>query len=134
MVDISFYIAAVKLGYIKDENKYSVDRMISSLLKNYSKNYFSLRKDISKLEPIIVYAKNSFKSNSNIYYISDRKTAPLSLIDASECLPTFGVDFKTVRGLTVEGGYNSIFTKNQIKLIGNNFIKKHPLSVDVKNI
>lgn len=131
ILDISFLIAGIKLGYIKSKENYSVSKLLNLILNLYKDNYYSLKKNITSLKPIILSANNSLKNNANIYYLPDKSLAPVCLIDASECLPTFGVDYKVVRAF-VHGGYSSIFNNNQLKLISSNFKNKHPL--DFKKI
>lgn len=134
LLDISFVIAGIKTGLIPFEKDLSISTLLQELLWVYYNNYKSLSGNVEHLAPIIKTVNKFFKENGNLYYFCDDVCAPVSLIDASECLPTFGVDFEVVRAFA-EHGFQSIFNDEQIKSISSFFKKEHAISfesIDIK--
>ncbi|XP_065110938.1 glucokinase regulatory protein isoform X1 [Paramisgurnus dabryanus] len=56
-----------------------------------------------KLTDLIQKAGESLQRNGHVYYIGWRTLGIIGMIDASECIPTFGADFGDVRGFLNNG-------------------------------
>lgn len=63
------------------------------------------KKDIAKAVDEIA---NRLSNGGRLIYIGAGTSGRLGIVDASECPPTFGVDFELVQGL-IAGGYEAIF-------------------------
>ena len=49
----------------------------------------------------------SLQSGGHVYYLGMGTPGVMAIIDASECPPTFGVEYGTVRGF-ISGGYATL--------------------------
>ena len=49
----------------------------------------------------------SLQSGGHVYYLGMGTPGVMAIIDASECPPTFGVEYGTVRGF-IAGGYTTL--------------------------
>lgn len=63
------------------------------------------KEDIARAVDIIA---DRFKKGGRLLYIGAGTSGRLGIVDASECPPTFGVDFEMVQGI-IAGGYGAIF-------------------------
>ena len=130
-LDISFYIMGLKLGYIENKelkNK-PIKDIIILLINEYKKSYKIINKQTKNISKIIKETYRAMYENAHIYYIGENQTGILGVIDASECLPTFGVEFDTVRGY-LAGGYNRLLTPEQIKVTNKEFMEENKLSLE----
>jgi N-acetylmuramic acid 6-phosphate etherase len=55
----------------------------------------------------VSFAEDAFRRDGRLVYAGAGTSGRLGVLDASECPPTFGVDFEMVRGL-IAGGYDAL--------------------------
>ena len=68
---------------------------------------FAIEKVIPKIEKLITQVIKRMKAGGRLFYIGAGTSGRLGIIDASECPPTFGVDFGKVVGI-IAGGDSAI--------------------------
>jgi len=67
----------------------------------------AVNKVIPEIEKLVNSVYSKLKNNGRLFYIGAGTSGRLGVVDASECPPTFGVDFNTVIGL-IAGGDEAI--------------------------
>lgn len=92
------------------------------------KSAFEIAKAINEEDKKIAYAveaalpniaegietlANSLKAGGHIYYCGAGTSGRLGVLDASECVPTFGVSEETVVGL-MAGGYEALYASREL--------------------
>ncbi|MGV8161773.1 MAG: hypothetical protein ACP5N2_00390 [Candidatus Nanoarchaeia archaeon] len=100
-----------------------------TMLNEYDLAHGVVENKIPELANIAVSLKNSFLNNGNIYYISEGELGKTAITDASECMPTFGVEFEKVRGYSGDGWVEFIESA-QLEQIDSKVINKHNLSLE----
>lgn len=87
---------------------------IPSDLKSFMKDFETTRTAVYDqqlpISELIKKGGETLSSKGHIYYLGKAPYGILSLVDASECPPTFGADFEDVRGF-LEGGWNTLLGK-----------------------
>lgn len=63
----------------------------------------SVAKALNQIEDVISLIVDSFQNNGRLIYIGAGTSGRLGVLDASECVPTFGTDPKMVQGLIAGG-------------------------------
>ncbi|EYT96764.1 N-acetylmuramic acid-6-phosphate etherase [Enterococcus mundtii CRL35] len=63
----------------------------------------AVAKELSSIEPVIEAAIVSFKKNGRLIYMGAGTSGRLGVLDAAECVPTFGVEPEMVVGLIAGG-------------------------------
>ncbi|CAG5122615.1 unnamed protein product, partial [Candidula unifasciata] len=81
--------------------------MIAQLVNLYEAACHSVYKAQPQLVCLIQLAASCLLSGGHVYYIGREGPGLTAMIDASECLPTFGASFNDIRGF-VDGGYNQL--------------------------
>jgi N-acetylmuramic acid 6-phosphate etherase len=67
----------------------------------------AVEKALPQIEPLVSVVVAQLKKRGRLFYIGAGTSGRLGILDASECPPTFGVDFDTVIGL-IAGGDKAI--------------------------
>jgi N-acetylmuramic acid 6-phosphate etherase len=89
-----------------------LDKMsVSDLLYNINKEDqtvpFAIQKAIPSIENLVKATVEKMQQGGRLFYIGAGTSGRLGVVDASECPPTFGVDFETVIGI-IAGGDSAI--------------------------
>lgn len=89
-----------------------LDKMsVSDLLYNINKEDQTvpqaIQKAIPQIEKLVEATVEKMKQGGRLFYIGAGTSGRLGVVDASECPPTFGVDFDTVIGI-IAGGDTAI--------------------------
>ncbi|MGV8086258.1 MAG: hypothetical protein ACP5N1_01380 [Candidatus Woesearchaeota archaeon] len=100
---------SVRDNYFKKEN-------IESILKEYSRAHNLVKSNISELAKIALSVKESFLNNAKTYYLTDSILGKIALMDSSECMPTFGIDYEKITSF-IDGGWNKFLEPEQLNQI-----------------
>jgi len=83
----------------------------NSLLQNINnedqKVALAVEKSIPQIEKLVNITTQKLKNGGRLFYLGAGTSGRLGVLDASECPPTFGVDYNTVIGL-IAGGDKAI--------------------------
>lgn len=71
-----------------------------------------IEKAFPEIEKAVDAASNSIANGGRLFYIGAGTSGRLGVVDASECPPTFGVDYDLVTGI-IAGGHNSMFRASE---------------------
>lgn len=88
------------------ENK-SVSELLTNINQEDQTVPLAVKKCIPQIESLVVKTVEQMKKGGRIFYIGAGTSGRLGVVDASECPPTFGVDFNTVLGI-IAGGDKAI--------------------------
>jgi N-acetylmuramic acid 6-phosphate etherase len=97
----------------EQDSKYShLEQMdVESLLKNINQEDktvpYAVEKAIPAIQQLVEQCIPRMKQGGRLFYVGAGTSGRLGIVDASECPPTFGVDFETVIGL-IAGGDKAI--------------------------
>jgi N-acetylmuramic acid 6-phosphate etherase len=96
----------------RDSYYSDLERMpVSEILKNINKEDHTVpvavERAIPQLEKLVTVAAEKMKAGGRLFYIGAGTSGRLGIVDASECPPTFGVDFNRVVGI-IAGGDGAI--------------------------
>ena len=87
--------------------KMSVNELLMNMNKEDQSVPLAVEKVIPKIEELIKGIVLRMKNGGRLFYIGAGTSGRLGVVDASECPPTFGVDFDVVIGL-IAGGDSAI--------------------------
>merc|ERR1712062_592374 len=77
---------------------------MSQILENFKNSIDSLyTNNAGTLAKLIDLYGETLKGNGNVRYLGTDDYGVLSLIDSSECPPTFGASFNDIRGFILDG-------------------------------
>ncbi|XP_038655879.1 glucokinase regulatory protein isoform X2 [Scyliorhinus canicula] len=79
------------------------DGCLLDLLRSYEKAHSITYSHNETIAAVVKQAGASLQQNGHIYYIGWKSLGVMGIIDASECVPTFGADFSHVRGFINNG-------------------------------
>ncbi|HZX60029.1 MAG TPA: N-acetylmuramic acid 6-phosphate etherase [Mucilaginibacter sp.] len=96
----------------RDSYYSDLERMpVSEILKNINKEDHTVpvavERAIPQLEKLVTVTAEKMKAGGRLFYIGAGTSGRLGIVDASECPPTFGVDFDRVVGI-IAGGDGAI--------------------------
>ena len=96
----------------RDSYYSDLERMpVSEILKNINKEDHTVpvavERAIPQLEKLVTVVAEKMKAGGRLFYIGAGTSGRLGIVDASECPPTFGVDFDRVVGI-IAGGDGAI--------------------------
>jgi len=96
----------------RDSYYSDLERMpVSEILKNINKEDHTVpvavERAIPQLEKLVTVTAEKMKVGGRLFYIGAGTSGRLGIVDASECPPTFGVDFDRVVGI-IAGGDGAI--------------------------
>src|SRR5437588_9382534 len=96
----------------RDSYYSDLERMpVSEILKNINKEDrtvpLAVERAIPQLEKLVTVVAEKMKAGGRLFYIGAGTSGRLGIVDASECPPTFGVDFDRVVGI-IAGGDRAI--------------------------
>jgi N-acetylmuramic acid 6-phosphate etherase len=88
-------------------DKMSVRELLTNINNEDKTVPFAVEKAIPQIEILVTQIITKMKMGGRLFYIGAGTSGRLGVIDASECPPTFGVDFDTVIGI-IAGGDTAI--------------------------
>ncbi len=74
---------------------------------------YAVEKALPEIAKAIEIIADSLKAGGHIYYCGAGTSGRLGVLDASECLPTFGVSEETIVGL-MAGGYEALYSSKEL--------------------
>lgn len=83
--------------------QFSTLELLQGINQEDKKVAFAVEQIIPKIEIFIDVAYEKMKSGGRLFYIGAGTSGRLGIVDASECPPTFGVDFGVVVGIMAGG-------------------------------
>lgn len=87
--------------------KMSVCELLSNINSEDKTVPLAVEKALPKIEVLVTQVISKMKLGGRLFYIGAGTSGRLGVVDASECPPTFGVDFDTVIGI-IAGGDTAI--------------------------
>lgn len=88
-------------------DKMSVRELLTNINNEDKTVPFAVEKAIPQIEILVTQIITKMKMGGRLFYIGAGTSGRLGVVDASECPPTFGVDFDTVIGI-IAGGDTAI--------------------------
>lgn len=67
----------------------------------------AVEKALQQIEKLIIAVADKMLARGRLFYIGAGTSGRLAILDASECPPTYGVDYDLVQGI-IAGGFNAI--------------------------
>lgn len=81
----------------------SIDDAIKIMNEEDQKVALAVKEVLPQIKPIIEETIKSFNKNGRLFYIGAGTSGRLGILDASECVPTFGVSPEMVQGIIAGG-------------------------------
>lgn len=99
--------------------KMSIQELLVNINKEDKKVPHAVQKIIPRLIPLIETIAEKMKNNGRLFYIGAGTSGRLGIVDASECPPTYGIEYGRVIGI-IAGGNKAItraveFAEDDIK-------------------
>ena len=88
-------------------DKMSIYELLTNINNEDKTVPLAVEKAIPQIEILVTQVINKMKMGGRLFYIGAGTSGRLGVVDASECPPTFGVDFDTVIGI-IAGGDTAI--------------------------
>lgn len=85
----------------------SLSEILSNINKEDATVPLAVQKSLPQIENLTAVVVDKLKNGGRLFYIGAGTSGRLGVLDASECPPTFGVDFNTVIGI-IAGGDTAI--------------------------
>jgi len=100
-----------------NEKTANIDKMsaleIAQIINEEDKKVaFAVEKALQQIAEGIEVMASSLKAGGHIYYCGAGTSGRLGVLDASECLPTYGVSEETIVGL-MAGGYEALYASRE---------------------
>ncbi|KAI7805064.1 putative glucokinase regulatory protein, partial [Triplophysa rosa] len=103
---------------------------LSSWITASERIYENTYSHADELTALVQKAGESLGKNGHVYYLGWRTLGIIGMIDASECMPTFGADFGDVRGF-INNGFKEMTNKEgDLSSMGPEFVIGHQDFVD----
>ena len=81
----------------------TISQALDIMNKEDNKVAQAVKKELDSIEPVIKHTIKSFKNNGRLIYMGAGTSGRLGVLDAAECVPTFGVESEMVIGLIAGG-------------------------------
>lgn len=81
----------------------SVTQAVELMNREDQKVAEAVAKELGSIEPVIAHTIDSFKKGGRLIYMGAGTSGRLGVLDAAECVPTFGVEPEMVIGLIAGG-------------------------------
>ena len=81
----------------------SISQAVQLMNKEDQKVAAAVEKELTSIEPVIANTIESFKKGGRLIYMGAGTSGRLGVLDAAECVPTFGVEPEMVIGLIAGG-------------------------------
>lgn len=113
--------------------KMNVEELLTNINKEDQKVAIAVEKIIPKLVPLIECITEKMKAGGRLFYVGAGTSGRLGIVDASECPPTFGVEYGKVIGI-IAGGKKAItqaveFAEDDLKQAWKD-LKKHNINTN----
>ncbi|XP_078256267.1 glucokinase regulatory protein isoform X2 [Rhinoraja longicauda] len=100
-------------------------RCLLDLLRGYEENLTITYSHSDAFAALVNQAGASLQQNGHIYYIGWKSLGIMGIIDASECVPTFGADADHVRGFIYNGFKEMANKEGDMSALGPEFAVSH---------
>lgn len=105
-------------------------KCVSSWITANERVYERTYSHADELTALVQKAGESLRRNGHVYYLGWRTLGIIGMIDASECIPTFGADFGDIRGF-INNGFKEMKNKEgDLSSMGPEFVIGHQDFVD----
>ncbi len=104
---MTFIKTTEKASKYNDLEKMSINNLLININNEDKTVPYAVEKAIPQIEKLIQEIVEKLKIGGRLFYLGAGTSGRLGVVDASECPPTFGVDFNTVIGL-IAGGDTAI--------------------------
>jgi N-acetylmuramic acid 6-phosphate etherase len=94
-------------SYYNDLEKMSVSDLLLNMNKEDKTVPLAVEKAIPQIEPLVKVIAEKLKSGGRLFYVGAGTSGRLGIVDASECPPTYGIEYGVVIGL-IAGGDEAI--------------------------
>ncbi len=104
---MTFIKTTEKASKYNDLEKMSINNLLININNEDKTVPYAVEKAIPQIEKLTQEIVEKLKIGGRLFYLGAGTSGRLGVVDASECPPTFGVDFNTVIGL-IAGGDTAI--------------------------
>ncbi|MFD0994029.1 N-acetylmuramic acid 6-phosphate etherase [Tenacibaculum geojense] len=104
---MTFIKTTEKASKYNDLEKMSINNLLIKINNEDKTVPYAVEKAIPQIEKLTQEIVEKLKIGGRLFYLGAGTSGRLGVVDASECPPTFGVDFNTVIGL-IAGGDTAI--------------------------
>lgn len=104
---MTFIRTTEKASKYNDLEKMSINNLLININNEDKTVPYAVEKAIPQIEKLTQEIVEKLKIGGRLFYLGAGTSGRLGVVDASECPPTFGVDFNTVIGL-IAGGDTAI--------------------------
>jgi len=94
-------------SYYNDLEKMSLHQLLENINKEDRTVPIAVEKAIPQIEELVNAVVEKLKNGGRLFYLGAGTSGRLGIVDASECPPTYGIDFGIVIGL-IAGGDTAI--------------------------
>ena len=92
----------------KDIELQSTQEILKRINEEDKKVAYCVEKSLDNISYLIDNILDNYNENTRIIYVGSGTSGRLGILDASECPPTYGVDFDKFQGL-ISGGRDAVF-------------------------
>ena len=92
----------------KDIELQSTQEILKRINEEDKKVAYCVEKSLENISYLIDNILDNYNENTRIIYVGSGTSGRLGILDASECPPTYGVDFDKFQGL-ISGGRDAVF-------------------------
>lgn len=90
-------------SYYRHLENMSTQEILSSINKEDKTVAFAIEKSLNQINKLVEALYRNMRQGGRLFYIGSGTSGRLGVVDASECPPTFGVDFGLVNGIIAGG-------------------------------
>ncbi|XP_072545386.1 glucokinase regulatory protein [Salminus brasiliensis] len=98
---------------------------VSALVKMYEKAHEVTYSQSNNLAALVQKAGVSLQEKGHVYYLGWQTLGIIGIIDASECIPTFGAGFEDIRGFISRGFSEMNNKEGDLSSVGPHFFISH---------
>ncbi|KAJ8289424.1 hypothetical protein GJAV_G00001160 [Gymnothorax javanicus] len=104
---------------------YTTHGAVLNLLREYERVHSITYSHSQQMAALVKQAGESLQKRGHIYYVGWHTLGVIGIIDASECVPTFGADFGDIRGFINEGYAEMRNSEGDLTSLGPEFCIGH---------
>ncbi|KAG5265831.1 hypothetical protein AALO_G00246860 [Alosa alosa] len=114
------------LGHRAAHSHVEINRQaVLDCIRDYEKVHEMTYCKTNELASVVGKAGTSLQKEGHVYYLGWKTLGIMGIIDASECVPTFGADFQDIRGF-MYGGFSEMNNKEgNLSSLGPQFCIDH---------
>ncbi|XP_076156274.1 glucokinase regulatory protein [Alosa pseudoharengus] len=114
------------LGHRAAHSHVEINRQaVLDCIRDYEKVHEMTYCKTNELASVVGKAGTSLQKEGHVYYLGWKTLGIMGIIDASECVPTFGADFQDIRGFMC-GGFSEMNNKEgNLSSLGTQFCIDH---------